>query len=192
MRVWRPAHPAKPRPPHQRRNTVPTTAIRRSTRAKTTRRAPPFKTIGMEGKTEPPTEPRVNTEIRRPTRAAELEPKHVLVAIQCRPVRQEHATGCNSMQDRPASGTPPGCSGETCSLSGETKASSATATRASCHEARHNRRSLPHCRRRVSSGGALLSYLHSVYRTLYIVLSITHSIYSTLYIVLSAILALSL
>ena len=33
----------------------------------------------------------------------------------------------------------------------------ATATRASCHKARHNRRGLPHPRRRVSSGGALLS-----------------------------------
>ena len=42
------------------------------------------------------------------------------------------------------SGAPPGCSGETCSLSEETKAPTATATRASCHEARHNRRSLPH------------------------------------------------
>ena len=121
--------------PYQRRNIVPTTATRRSTRAKTTRRAPTFKTIGVEGKAEPPTEPRVNTEIRRPTRAADLEPKHVLVAIQCRPVRQEHATGCNSMQDHPASGAPPGCSGETCSLSGETKAPTATATRASWRHA---------------------------------------------------------
>ena len=57
------------------------------------RRAPTFKTIGVEGRAEPPTEPRVNTEIRRPTQAGELEPKH--------------ATGCNSMQDRPASKTPP-------------------------------------------------------------------------------------
>ena len=32
-----------------------------------------------------------------------------------------------------------------------------TATRASCHEARHDRRSLPHYRRRVSSRGVLLS-----------------------------------
>ena len=55
------------------------------------------------------------------------------------------------------SGAPPGCSGETCSLSGETKAPTATATCASCHEARHNRRSLPNFGRRVSSGGALLS-----------------------------------
>ena len=65
-------------------------------------RAPTFKTIGVERRAEPPTEPRVNTEIRCPTRAAKLEPKHVLVAIQCRPVRQEHATGGNSMQDHPA------------------------------------------------------------------------------------------
>ena len=63
-----------------------------------------------------------------------------LVAIQCS-----------------TSGAPPGCSGETCSLSEETKAPTATATRASCHEARHNQRSLPHPRPRVSSGGALLS-----------------------------------
>ena len=49
-----------------------------------------------------------------------------LVAIQCS-----------------TSGAPPGCSGETCSLNEETKAPTATATRASCHEARHNRRSLP-------------------------------------------------
>ena len=70
---------------------------------------------------------------------------------------QEHATGCKSVQDHPASGVPPGCSGETCSLSEETKAPTATATRASCHKARHNRRSLPHFRLRVSSGGALLS-----------------------------------
>ena len=62
--------------------------------------------------------------------------------MQDRP--QEHATDCNSMQDHPASGAPPGCSGETCSLSGETKAPTATATRASCHEVRHNWRSLPH------------------------------------------------
>ena len=55
------------------------------------------------------------------------------------------------------SGAPLGCTGETCSLSGETKAPTATATHASCHEARLNRRSLPHFRRRVSSGGALLS-----------------------------------
>ena len=34
-----------------------------------------------------------------------------------------------------ASGAPPGCSGETCSLSEETKAPTATATCASCHEA---------------------------------------------------------
>ena len=61
----------------------------------------------MEGKAEPPTEPRVNTEIGRPTRAAELEPKHVLVAIQCRPVCQEHATGCSSMQDHPPVGLHP-------------------------------------------------------------------------------------
>ena len=138
-------------------------------RAETTRRAPTFKTIGVEGKAAPPTEPRVNTEIQRPTRAAELEPKHALVAIQCRPIPQEHATGCKSMQapyprNMPlvasqcyTSGAPPGCSGETCSLSEETKAPTATATRASCHEARHNRRSLPHPSRRVSSGGALLS-----------------------------------
>ena len=59
----------------------------------------------MEGRTAPPLEPRVNTEIRRPTRAAKLEP--------------EHTTGCKS---RSASGTPPDCSGETCSLSEETKA----------------------------------------------------------------------
>ena len=69
-------------------STVPTRATRRRTRAKTTGRAPTFKTIGEEGKAEPPTEPRVNTEIRRPNRAAELEPKHVLVAIQCRPQPQ--------------------------------------------------------------------------------------------------------
>ena len=56
-----------------------------------------------------PLEPRVNTEIRRPTRALELEP--------------ERTTGCKSMRGpRPASGTPPDCSGETCSLSEETKA----------------------------------------------------------------------
>ena len=53
------------------------------------------------------------------------------------------------------SGAPPGCSGETCSLSGETKAPTATATRASCHEARHNRRSLPHFRRCVSSSAGV-------------------------------------
>ena len=59
-----------------------------------------------------------------------------------------------------ASGAPPGCSGETYSLSGETKAPTATVTRASCHEAQHKRRSLPHFRRRVSSGGALLSSVY--------------------------------
>ena len=58
-----------------------------------------------------------------------------------------------------ASGVPPCCSGETCSLSGETKAPTATATRASCHEARHDQRSLPHFRRRVSSGVASLIWL---------------------------------
>ena len=154
--------PRSPRHPHQRRATVPTTATRRRTRAETTRRAPTFKTIGVEGRAEPPTEPRVNTEIRRPTRAAELEPKHVLVAIQCRPQPQVHATGCNSMQDRPASKTPPvglhpAAQVRPCSLSEETKAPTATATRASCHKARHDRRGLPHPRRRISSGGALLS-----------------------------------
>ena len=73
-----------------------------------------------------------------------------LVAIQCRTVRQVDST----------SGAPPSCSGETCSLSEETKAPTATATRASCHKARHNWRGLPHPRRRVSSGGALLSSAH--------------------------------
>ena len=63
-----------------------------------------------EGRTAPPLEPRVNTEIRRPTRAAKLETGtyHWL---------------CKSMRGpRPPSGTSPGCSGETCSLSEETKA----------------------------------------------------------------------
>ena len=67
-----------------------------------------LQTIGVEGRTALPLEPRVNTEIR-PTRAAKLEP--------------ERTTGCKSMRGpRPASGTPPDCSGETCSLSEETKA----------------------------------------------------------------------
>ena len=91
-------------------------------------------------------------------RAAELEPKHVLVAIQCRsqfnagPYPRNMplvAIQCST------SGAPPGCSGETCSLSEETKAPTATATRASCHKARHDWRGLPHPRRRVSSGGTL-------------------------------------
>ena len=73
-----------------------------------------------------------------------------LVAIQCRTVRQVRLHQWGS----------PGCSGETCSLSEETKAPTATATRASCHKARHDRRGLPHPRRRISSGGALLSSAH--------------------------------
>ena len=155
MRVCRPVRPAKPRPPHQRRITVPTTATRRRTRAKTTRRAPTFKTPGVEGKAEPPPEPRVNAEIRCPTRAAELELNMSWLQFNAGP----SAGTCHWLQFNAgpsARGAPPGCSGETCSLSGETKAPTATATRAFCHEARHNRRSLPHFRRRVSSGGALL------------------------------------
>ena len=50
-----------------------------------------LQTIGVEGRTAPPLEPRVNTEIRRPTRAAKLEP--------------ERTTGCESTRGpRPASG----------------------------------------------------------------------------------------
>ena len=64
---------------------------------------------GVEGRTAPPLEPRVNTEIRRPTRAMKLEP--------------ELTTGCESTHEsRSVSETPPDCSGETCSLSEETKA----------------------------------------------------------------------
>ena len=46
----------------------------------------PSKPLGWREKLSRPRSQRVNTEIRRPTRAAELEPKHVLVAIQCRHV----------------------------------------------------------------------------------------------------------
>ena len=105
MHIWRPVRPAKPQPPHQQRNTVPTTAIRCSTRAKTTWRAPTFKTIGVEGKAEPPTEPRVNTEILRPRRVGAWTCNWL--QFNARLIRQEHVTGCNSMQDHPASGTPP-------------------------------------------------------------------------------------
>ena len=88
---------------------VPATVNRRSTRAEATQRAPTFKLVAWGVKTAPPKEPRVNTEIRRPTRTAKLEP--------------ERTTGCESTRGpRPASGTPPDCSGETSSLSEETKA----------------------------------------------------------------------
>ena len=76
-------------------------------------------------------------------------------------IPHEHATGCNSMQipssKQDTSWAPLGCSGETCSLSEETKSRTATASRASCHETRTTGESLPHSHRCVSSGGALPS-----------------------------------
>ena len=76
-------------------------------------------------------------------------------------IPHEHATGCNSMQipssKQDTSWAPLGCSGETCSLSEETKSRTATASRASCHETRTTGESLPHFHRCVSSGGALPS-----------------------------------
>ena len=58
----------------------------------------PSKPLPWREKLSRPHSPHANTEIRRPTLAAELEPKHVLVAIQCRPQPQEHATGCRTIR----------------------------------------------------------------------------------------------
>ena len=80
-----------------------------------------------------------------------------LIAIQYRPVRQEHATGCNSMQDPPPVGLHRAVQVRHVHSVKKRRPPQQTATRASCHEVRHNRRSLPHPRWRVSSGGALLS-----------------------------------
>ena len=63
----------------------------------------------MEGRAEPPTEPRVDTEIRRPTRTAERSPGMSWSQLNAgATMPQEHATGCNSMQNCPASKTPVG------------------------------------------------------------------------------------
>ena len=116
----------------------------------------------VEGRAEPPTEPRVDTEIRRPTRTAERSPGMSWSQLNAgATIPHEHATGCNSMQipssKQDTSWAPLGCSGETCSLSEETKSRTATASRASCHETRTTGESLPHFHRCVSSWGALLS-----------------------------------
>ena len=116
----------------------------------------------VEGRAEPPTEPRVDTEIRRPTRAAERSLGMSWSQLNAgATIPHEHATGCNSMQipssKQDTSWAPLGCSGETCSLSEETKSRTAAATRASCHETRMTGESLPHFLRCVSSGGALPS-----------------------------------
>ena len=112
MCVWRPARPAKPRPPHQWRNTVPTTAIRCSTRAKTMQ-STNLQNHWYGGKSWAALGAPCQHRDLTSARAANLEP--------------EHATGCNSMlgpsgQWDSTSGTPPSCSGETCSLSGKTMA----------------------------------------------------------------------
>ena len=65
------------------------------------------------------------------------------------PQPQEHATGCSSMQDRSASKTPPVGLHPAAQVRHvhsvkKRRPPTATATRASCHEARHNRRGLPH------------------------------------------------
>ena len=123
----------------------------------------PSKPLAWREKLSRPRSPCVNTEIRRPTRAAELEPKHVLVAIQCRPHPQEHATCCNSMQDRPASKTPsvglhPAAQvRHVHSVEKRRPPQQQQQQLVPPATRRHNRRSLPHFCRRVSSGGALLS-----------------------------------
>ena len=65
--------------------------------------------LGVEGRAEPSTEPRVDTEIRRPTRTAERSPSMSWSQLNAgATIPQEHATGCNSMQNCPASKTPVG------------------------------------------------------------------------------------
>ena len=101
--------PRSPDPRTNDENTVLTTANRRRTRAEATRRAPTFKLLAWK------------EELRRPWSPASTPKFDVLLEQQS--WRQERSTGCKSMPDpRPASGTPPDCSGETCSLSEETKA----------------------------------------------------------------------
>ena len=103
--------PRSPNPHTDDENTVPAmSANRRSMRAEATQRAPTFKIMAWREKLRPPWSPASTPRFDDPPRAAKLE--------------SEHTTGCMSMHGpRPASGTPPDCSGETCSLSEETKAS---------------------------------------------------------------------
>ena len=101
--------PRSPDPRTNDENTIPTTANRHSTRAKATRRAPTFKLLAWR-------------EELRCTWSPTSTPRFDVPPEQ-RSWRQEHTTGCKSMRGpRPASGTPSDCSGETCSLSEETKA----------------------------------------------------------------------
>ena len=154
MRVWRPVCPAKPRPPHQRRITFPDpTPYEGQNNAESTNLQNHWrggKSWAAHG--APVSTPRFDVPPEQ--RSWSLNMSWLQFNAGPSP------GACHWMQFNagpPASGVPPGCLGETCSLSGETKAPTATATRASCHEARHIRPILPHSRWRVSSGVALLS-----------------------------------
>ena len=115
----------------------------------------------VEGRAEPPTEPRVDTEIRRPTRTAERSPGMSWSQFNAgAAIPQEHATGCNSMQNCPASKTPVGLH-----LAAQVRHVHSVKKRSPAQQQQlvppatdtHDRRSLPHFHRCVSSGGALLS-----------------------------------
>ena len=90
-----------PRHPHQRRATVPQ-QLPDAVRGPKQRGEHQPSNLCVEGRAEPPTEPRIDTEIRRPTGMSWSQ----LNAGATIP--HEHTTGCNSMQNRPASKTPVG------------------------------------------------------------------------------------
>ena len=65
--------PAKPQPPHQRRKHRPHNSESEQYEGRSNAESTNLRTIGVEGRTAPPVESRVNTKIRRPIRAAKLE-----------------------------------------------------------------------------------------------------------------------